>query len=52
MKTARERAEEAAHKVAVKLVFPLVLCIFPELLLVLLGPGMLQIYHSLSQMTR
>jgi len=23
----------------VKLVFPLVLCIFPELLLILLGPG-------------
>jgi tight adherence protein C len=44
----RQRAEEAAHKVAVKLVFPLVLCIFPELLLVLLGPGMLSIYHALS----
>jgi tight adherence protein C len=44
----RQRAEEAAHKVAVKLVFPLVLCIFPELLLILLGPGMLSIYHALS----
>jgi len=44
----RQRAEEAAHKVAVKLVFPLVLCIFPELLLVLLGPGMLSIFHALS----
>ena len=44
----RQRAEEAAHKVAVKLVFPLVLCIFPELLVVLLGPGMLSIYHALS----
>ena len=44
----RQRAEEAAHKVAVKLVFPLVLCIFPELLLILLGPGMLQIYHALT----
>jgi len=44
----RQRAEEAAHKVAVKLVFPLVLCIFPELLLILLGPGMLSIYRALS----
>lgn len=44
----RQRAEEAAHKVAVKLVFPLVLCIFPELLLILLGPGMLSIYHAMS----
>ena len=44
----RQRAEEAAHKVAVKLVFPLVICIFPELLLILLGPGMLSIYHALS----
>jgi len=44
----RQRAEEAAQKVAVKLVFPLVLCIFPELLTVLLGPGMLSIYRALS----
>ena len=45
----RQRAEEAAHKVAVKLVFPLVLCIFPELLLVLLGPGFIAIFRSLSK---
>lgn len=44
----RQRAEEAAHKVAVKLVFPLVLCIFPELLTILLGPGMISIYRALS----
>lgn len=48
----RQRAEEAAHKVAVKLVFPLVLCIFPELLLILLGPGMLQIFHALTGVSR
>ncbi|MEP7027635.1 MAG: type II secretion system F family protein, partial [Candidatus Eisenbacteria bacterium] len=47
----RQRAEEAAHKVAVKLVFPLVLCIFPELLLILLGPGMLSIYHAMSDVS-
>jgi len=45
----RQRAEEAAHKVAVKLVFPLVLCIFPELLLVLLGPGFISIFRSLTK---
>jgi len=48
----RQRAEEAAHKVAVKLVFPLVLCIFPELLLIMLGPGMLSIYHAMSAIAR
>ena len=45
----RQRAEEAAHKVAVKLVFPLVLCIFPELLLVLLGPGFISIFRTLTK---
>ncbi len=45
----RQRAEEAAHKVAVKLVFPLVLCIFPELLLVLLGPGFISVFRALSK---
>jgi tight adherence protein C len=48
----RQRAEEAAHKVAVKLVFPLVLCIFPELLLVLLGPGFISIFRSLTKISR
>jgi tight adherence protein C len=45
----RNRAEEAARKVAVKLVFPLVLFIFPELLVVLIGPGMLGLFRALSQ---
>ena len=48
----RQRAEEAAHKVAVKLVFPLVLCIFPELLLVLLGPGFISIFRSLTKIVQ
>ena len=48
----RQRAEEAAHKVAVKLVFPLVLCIFPELLLVLLGPGFISIFRALSKIAK
>ncbi len=43
----RLRAEEAAAKIALKLLFPLIFCIFPTLLLVLLGPAFIQIYRVL-----
>ena len=43
----RLRAEEAAAKIALKLLFPLIFCIFPSLLLVLLGPAFIQIYRVL-----
>jgi len=43
----RQRAEEAAAKIALKLLFPLIFFIFPSLLLVLLGPAMIQIYRIL-----
>jgi tight adherence protein C len=46
----RQRAEEAARKTPVKMVFPLVFCIFPELLLVILAPGMLQLFRALLDM--
>jgi tight adherence protein C len=47
----RQRAEETARKAPVKLVFPLVFCIFPELLVVILAPGMLQLFRALSRMS-
>lgn len=44
----RQRAEEAAAKTKVKILFPLVLFIFPCIFIVLLGPAILGISKSLS----
>jgi tight adherence protein C len=43
----RQRAEEAAAKTTIKLVFPLVFLMFPALFIVILGPGVLQIINVL-----
>jgi len=42
----RQRAEERAGKVGVKLVFPLALCLFPALYIVCFGPTVVQIYRT------
>jgi tight adherence protein C len=43
----RQRAEEQAQKVPVKILFPLLFCLFPALFVMVIGPGALSIMHSL-----
>jgi tight adherence protein C len=42
------KAEEFAAKISTKLLFPLIFCIFPALLLVLLGPAGIMVHENLS----
>jgi tight adherence protein C len=43
----RQRAEEAAAKTTIKLMFPLVFFLFPAMFIVLLGPGVIQVWRIL-----
>lgn len=45
----RQRAEEAAMKAPIKILFPLVLFIFPSIFTVLLGPAVIQLMTQLGK---
>jgi tight adherence protein C len=46
----RQRAEEAAAKTTIKLVFPLVLLVFPAMFVVVIGPSALAIFRTFSKL--
>jgi len=44
----RQRVEQTAHEAPIKMIFPLVLFIFPAFMLVILGPAVIRIAGSLT----
>lgn len=47
-----QRAEELAHTAGTKMVFPTILCIFPAILIVVIGPAAFQIADLFSNMQK
>jgi tight adherence protein C len=43
----RMRAEEKAQQVPVKILFPLIGCLFPALFIIIIGPGAISIMHGM-----
>lgn len=48
--TRKQKAEEKAQKVTVKILFPLIICIFPVMFVVLIGPGAIRMIDAFSNL--
>lgn len=48
----RQKVEEAAAKTKIKIIFPLVFCIFPSLFIVLLAPALISIAKELNGISK
>ena len=42
------RAEEAAQKTTIKILFPLILLVLPAMIMVIVGPAMIQIIRTIG----
>jgi tight adherence protein C len=45
-----QRAEELAAKIGTKMIFPLVICLFPAFFVVILGPAFLKIIATFGHL--